>query len=64
MLALDHYTIRQIYESTPIKNDIDHYKMLAIMEPALDNRLNYLDAMCFPALFPTGEFGQSHPQEV
>ena len=64
MLALDHYTIRQISESTPIQNDIDHSKMLTIMEPALDNRLNYLDVMCFPALFPTGEFGQNHPREV
>jgi len=64
MLALDHYTIRQIYESTPIQNDIDHYKMLTIMEPALDNRLKYLDVMYFPALFPTGEFGQNHPREV
>ena len=61
MLALDHYTIRAISESIPVKSDIDHYKMLTIMEPALDNRLKYLDIVCF---LPTGEYGENHPREV
>jgi len=36
MLALDHYTIHQS-QSMAVMSDIDHYKMLTIMEPALDN---------------------------
>ena len=32
-------------------------------EEPIDNRLQHLDIMCFPVLFPTGEFGQFHPRE-
>ena len=45
-------------------SDIDHYKMLTVHEPALNNRLKYLDTMCFPTLFPTGQFGEFHPRQV
>ena len=31
-------------------------------EEPIDNRLQHLDIMCFPVLFPTGEFGQFHPR--
>jgi len=64
VLALDHYTIRQMSQFTTARSDIDHYKMMQIQEPAIDNRLAYLDVMCFPTLFPTGRYGQSHPREV
>ena len=51
-------------ESLPLGSDLEHYKMLKIEEPALDNRLKYLDIMCFPVLFPTGRYGEFHPREV
>lgn len=50
---LEAYTIRRMDESLPLGSDLEHYKMLKIQEPALDNRLKYLDVMCFPCLFPT-----------
>jgi len=64
VLTLSHYTIRQMSECNTARSDIDHYKMMQIQEPAIDNRLAYLDVMCFPTLFPTGQYGQSHPREV
>ena len=33
-------------------------------EHPLDSRQLHLDLMCFPALFPTGAFGENHPREV
>ena len=51
-------------ESLPLGSDLDHYKMLKVEEPALDNRLKYLDVICFPCLFPTGRYGEFHPREV
>jgi len=64
VLALDHYTIRQILASMPLQSDIDHYKLLKLSEPALDNRLKYLDIMYFPHLFPRGQYGEHHPRQV
>ena len=61
---LEAYTIRRLDEGLPLGSDLEHYKMLKIEEPALDNRLKYLDIMCFPCLFPTGRFGEFHPKEV
>ena len=61
---LEAYTIRCMDESLPLGSDLEHYKMLKIEEPALDNRLKYLDIMCFPVLFPTGRYGEFHPREV
>ena len=29
----------------------------------IDNQQQHLDALCFPALFPTGKFGEFHPRE-
>jgi len=43
----------------PVGSDIEHYKMLKIHEPALDNRLKLLDVMCFPTLFPSGRYVNS-----
>ena len=61
---LEAYTIRRMDESLPLGSDLEHYKMLKIEEPAIDNRLKYLDVMCFPCLFPTGRYGEFHPREV
>ena len=62
--GLESYTIRRMDEKLPVGSDIDHYKLLKVHEPALDNRLKFLDVMCFPTLFPTGRFGEFHPREV
>ena len=51
-------------EKLPLGSDIQHYKMLKVEEPALDNRLKFLDILCFPVLFPTGKYGEFHPREV
>ena len=61
---LEAYTIRRMDESLPLGSDLEHYKMLKIEEPALDNRLKYLDVMCFPYLFPSGRYGEFHPREI
>ena len=29
----------------------------------MDHRQKFLDVMCFPALFPDGQFGKFHPRE-
>jgi len=44
--------------------DIDHYKLLHVKEKPLDNRLKYLDVLCFPTLFPSGRYGEFHPHTV
>ena len=61
---LESYTIRRMDETLPLGSDLEHYKMLKIQEPALDNRLKYLDVVCFPYLFPTGRYGEYHPREI
>ena len=58
---LEAYTICRMDESLPLGSDLEHYKMLKIEEPAIDNRLKYLDIMCFPYLFPSGRYGEFHP---
>ncbi len=44
--------------------DTEQYKVLSVKEDALDNRQQHLDVMCFPVLFPTGQFGKFHPRDV
>ena len=33
-------------------------------ENALSNKLKHLDVLCFPTLFPSGKFGESHQHSV
>ena len=37
-------------------------KLLSVRDDP--NKQKHLDVMCFPVLFPTGEFGEFHPREV
>ena len=37
---------------------------MTIQEPSLDSCQRFLDVLCFPILFPTGRYGQHHPQDV
>ena len=57
--AFQAYTSRNQLSTT---TDVEQYKLVSVREP-IDNRLQHLDIMCFPVLFPTGEFGQFHPRE-
>ena len=58
------YTIRSLDNKLSSDSDIEQYKVLSIKEDPLDNRENFLDVMCFPVLFPTGQFGEHHPRQV
>jgi len=52
------FTIRNLDNKLPGESDIEQYKVLSVKEDPLDNRQRHLDVMCFPVLFPTGEFGE------
>ena len=58
------YTIVNMQGKISTESDIDQFKLLNIKEQPLDNRLKYLDVMCFPVPFPNGQFGQYHPCTV
>ena len=58
------YTIRRLDRKEPNVPDTDQYKLSSVQENALSNKLAYLDVMCFPTLFPSGRFGESHPREI
>ena len=58
------YTIRQLDQRVSITPDIDQYKMLNVQEDAIDSRQQHLDVMCFPVLFPNGNFGEHYPRKV
>ena len=64
MDGLQAYTIRKMDQYMPTGRDIEHYKLLSVHEQPLDNRQKYLDALCFPTLFPTGRYGEFHPRSV
>ena len=55
---LEAYTIHRMDESLPLDSDLEQYKMIKIEEPALDDRLKYLDVMY------SGRYGESHPREI
>ena len=62
--GLQAYTIRKMDQYMPTGKDIDHYKLLSVKETPIDNRQKYLDVLCFPTLFPTGQYGEFHPRAV
>ena len=57
------FTIRNLDSKLSTESDTDQYKVINIQEDPLDNRQKYLDVMCFPGLFPNGNFGEFHPHE-
>ena len=59
--GLQAYTIRHLDKPVPTGNDIDQ---LNVKEFPLKSNQKHLDSMCFPELFPTGEFGEYHDREV
>ena len=62
--GLQCYTIKNTDQALLATSDIDQYKLMSVEEDPLDNRQRHLDVMCFPVLFPDGNFGKYHPREV
>ena len=54
------YTIRRLDQQHSNTPDSEQYK---VKEDAMSNRFKYLDVLCFPTLFPSGRFGESHPRK-
>ena len=61
--AFQAFTIRNLENKLSTESDTEQYKVLSVKEDPIDNRQQHLDVMCFPVLFPTGEFGKYHPRE-
>ena len=62
--SFQSYTIRQMDNQLSMESDISQYKMNEISENPLDNRQKHLYVMCFPTLFPTGNFGADHSRSI
>ena len=48
------FTIRNLDNKLSNESDIEQYKLLSVREDPIDNRQQYLDVICFPILYPTG----------
>ena len=62
--AYQSYTIRRLDQKESSIPDTDQYKLTNVKEDALNNKLKYLDVLCFPTLFPNGRFGESHSRKI
>ena len=58
------FTVRNLDNKLSTDSDTEQYKLLSVKEDPIDNRQQYLDAMCFPSLFPTEKFSEHHPRAV
>ena len=58
------YTIRNMDNKLSTGSDVDQYKIKNVQESPINNKQLHLDVMCFPVLFPTGEFGKHHTCEI
>ena len=58
------YTIRWLDQKQSNLSDTEHYKLMNVKEDALSNKLQHLDVLCFPTLFPSGRFGESHDRST
>ena len=61
--AFQAYTVRNLDNKLSTTSDIEQYKVLSVTEDPINNKQQHLDVMCFPVLFPTGEFGKFHPRK-
>ena len=61
--AFQAYTIRNLDNKLSTTTDVEQYKLVSVREEPINNRLQHLDVMCFPVLFPNGEFGKFHPRK-
>ena len=58
--SFQSYTIRRLDQKQSSLTDSEHYKLMNVNKNALSNKLKHLDVLCFPTLFPSGRFGESH----
>ena len=61
--GFESLTIRNLDSQLSKESDIDQYKLMNVTEKPLDNRQRHLDVMCFPVLFPDGNFGKYYDRE-
>ena len=59
--AFQAYTIRNLDNNLSTSSDIEQYRLLSVTEDPIKNKQEHLDVMCFPVLFPIGEFGEFQP---
>ena len=59
--AFQAYTTRNLDNKVSTSSDIEQYKLLNVTEEPVSNKQQHLDVMCFPVLFPNGNFGEFHP---
>uniref|UniRef100_A0A1X7VAI5 Uncharacterized protein n=1 Tax=Amphimedon queenslandica TaxID=400682 RepID=A0A1X7VAI5_AMPQE len=57
------YTIRNLDSKIATGIDISQYKLMNVKEAPIDNRQEHLDLLCFPTLFPTGQYGEHHSRQ-
>ena len=58
------YMIRRLDQKQSNLTDTEQYKLMNVKEDALSNKLKHLDVLCFPTLFPSGKFGESHDRLI
>ena len=61
--GLSAYTIRNLDSKIVTGSDISQYKLMNVKEAPINNRQEHLDLLCFPTLFPTGQYGEHHPRQ-
>ena len=61
--GLSPYTIRNLDSKIVTGSDISQYKLMNVKEAPIDNRQEHLYLLCFPTLFPTGQYGEHHPRQ-
>ena len=62
--AFQAYTIRDVESKQVTGTDIDQYKVQRFDDDPICSKQKHLEAMCFPYLFPSGNFGQHHERSV
>ena len=62
--ALQAYIIRSLDQQGSTKLDVEQYKMQNVKDSPIESRQRHLDVMCFPTLFPSGQFGEFHPRDI
>ena len=60
---LQCYTIRNLSTKQFTGDDIEQYKLMYVKEEPIESSQKYLDVMCFPTLFPEGNFGKFHDRQ-
>ena len=58
--SFQSYTIRRLDQK---ESSLDS-ELMNVKEDALSNKLKHLDVLCFPTLFPSGRFGESHDRST